>query len=119
MYRSLKIDIFEGSGFLGQKKHIVFFRLVDFLRNNSLGAKNFVVFSRTCSHKNMANKKTKKKHPNLHFVSPTKKIFRDFQDDQWVLFDDDDVSFVSWKEMTGATGANQSWGGHGRYVLWL
>ena len=23
------------------------------------------------------------------------------QDDMWVLFDDDDVSFVSWKDMTG------------------
>ena len=25
----------------------------------------------------------------------------DGKDDQWVLFDDDDVSFVSWKDMTG------------------
>eukprot|EP00437_Effrenium_voratum_P014573 CAMPEP_0181454574 /NCGR_PEP_ID=MMETSP1110-20121109/30309_1 /TAXON_ID=174948 /ORGANISM="Symbiodinium sp., Strain CCMP421" /LENGTH=516 /DNA_ID=CAMNT_0023578925 /DNA_START=38 /DNA_END=1588 /DNA_ORIENTATION=- len=26
---------------------------------------------------------------------------KDLKDDQWVLFDDDDVSFVSWKDMTG------------------
>ena len=23
------------------------------------------------------------------------------QDDKWVLFDDDEVSFVNWKDMTG------------------
>ena len=23
------------------------------------------------------------------------------QDDKWVLFDDDDVTFVNWKDMTG------------------
>lgn len=26
---------------------------------------------------------------------------KDLKDDQWVLFDDDEVSFVSWKDMTG------------------
>jgi len=26
---------------------------------------------------------------------------KDIKDDQWVLFDDDDVSFVNWKDMTG------------------
>lgn len=34
---------------------------------------------------------------------PSRSSQQPWQDDQWVLFDDDEVSFVSWKDMTGET----------------